>query len=227
MEVSVIIPARNEENYIIPTLESVSKNLQGIAGETIVVCDSCTDKTVELVKGYHDIKLFTIDARKPGVAKNTGATYAHGKYLIFLDADTLLSSSAVKDIVSCLRQEEAFGSLWVKPNPATVAARFIMLWKNLAFTTGMYPGTNGIIFCTRSLFDKVAGFDSSLYSREDGDFSSKASNAAPYRYIRSSHVITSMRRFQQKGYLSVITYWIQVYIKHMLGKKDGEYEVVR
>ena len=51
MKFSIIIPAHNAADHIRNALESVAEQTFEDY-ETIVVCDSCTDDTEEIAKGY-------------------------------------------------------------------------------------------------------------------------------------------------------------------------------
>ncbi|MFH1511687.1 MAG: glycosyltransferase [Candidatus Woesearchaeota archaeon] len=225
-QASIIIPACNEENYIQRTLESIYQNrVKEI--EVIVVLDSCTDKTNQVVGKFRQVKMLRVNARKPGVAKNTGAKHSTTKNLIFLDADTTISKNAIGDILRQLKKNR-FGSLKVKPHPNKAFARWLMYFKNLAFAFHLYPGSNGLIYCTRTLFDRLGGFDERLGRYEDGDFTHKAARIARYTFITSSFAKTSIRRFEKLGYFYVMTYWVRVWWRHLTGKRDGElYEIVR
>jgi len=69
--VSLVIPCRNEEKLIIPTLQGVPEFVDKI----YVIDDKSTDKTVELVKNYQDIRVQIILHEKnigPGAAIITG-----------------------------------------------------------------------------------------------------------------------------------------------------------
>lgn len=225
-QASVIIPACNEEKYIQKTLESVYSNtIKNI--EVIVVLDSCTDKTEQAAKKHKKTTLLHISARKPSVAKNAGARQATAENLIFLDADTTLSRHAIEDILLQLRKKR-FGSLKVKPYPDKAFARILMHLKNIAFAMHIYPGSNGLIYCTKTLFSRLGGFDKRLGRYEDGDFTRRAARVARYTFITSSFAQTSIRRFEKLGYFHVMTYWVKVWWKHLLGERDGElYEIVR
>jgi glycosyltransferase involved in cell wall biosynthesis len=224
---TVIIPARNEERYLGRTLESVKNNvIRGIV-EIIVVCDSCNDKTADVAKRFSGVKIYSVRARKPSVARNEGAKHATSDNYIFLDADTTISRRALVDILDELRRNRV-GTLKVKPYPAKCFAKVLMFFKNLGFAMHLYPGSNGLIFCTKKVFNEAGGFDESLSRYEDGVFMHSALKYARYSFIRSSFAETSIRRFEVKGYFRVMFYWIKVWFKHLRGMgDDGEYEVVR
>lgn len=92
---SVIIPARNEEDSIARAVESLA--LQPETGEIIVVNDQSTDRTPsilnDLAAHYPKLKIMnTCELPAGWVGKNfavaTGAAAAAGDWLLFTDADT-------------------------------------------------------------------------------------------------------------------------------------------
>src|SRR5579864_182200 len=92
-EVSIIIPARNEEASLGSCLESlVAQN--GVALEIIVVNDHSTDRTREIANSFPNVKVMDAPPLPPGwTGKNnaamTGAAQATGEWLLFTDADTV------------------------------------------------------------------------------------------------------------------------------------------
>lgn len=94
MKLSVIIPAYNESERIIPTLESIQKYLQkqNYESEVIVVANGCTDDTVDVVKRFtgkiDNLTVMDIDAKGgKGWAVKKGMEHATGDVAVFMDAD--------------------------------------------------------------------------------------------------------------------------------------------
>lgn len=95
MELSVVIPAYNEEKRLPTTLEKVCQFLnessyQGI--EVIVVDDGSSDNTAgvvnEMAKECEFVKLIKLPGnRGKGYAVNQGVLEAKGDYVLFMDAD--------------------------------------------------------------------------------------------------------------------------------------------
>ena len=56
MKVSLIIPAYNEEKYIIGCLDSITKQ-KIMPDEVIVVNNNCSDSTLSIVKRYSFVKI--------------------------------------------------------------------------------------------------------------------------------------------------------------------------
>lgn len=86
MNITVIIPAYNEEAYIGHCLQSLRH--QSVKAEEILVIDNnSTDKTVEIAKGFPEVTV--ISEKKQGMiyARNCGFNHAKGDVIARCDAD--------------------------------------------------------------------------------------------------------------------------------------------
>jgi cellulose synthase/poly-beta-1,6-N-acetylglucosamine synthase-like glycosyltransferase len=100
-EVSVVIPAYNEEASIVQTLASLCYNITPRSVEIIVVNNNSKDKTEELVKacGVTCI-LQTIQGITP--SRNAGLAKAKGKFILNADADTIYPKTWIERMVKPL-----------------------------------------------------------------------------------------------------------------------------
>src|SRR6185437_15681894 len=99
MELTVIVPARNEEASLGECLQSLVSQSEdifelGLDWELIVVDDHSMDRTAEIARGFSGVTVMKADALQPGwTGKNnavwTAARKARGKWLLFTDADTI------------------------------------------------------------------------------------------------------------------------------------------
>jgi glycosyltransferase involved in cell wall biosynthesis len=99
IELTVIVPARNEEACIAACLESLVSQSEevfelGKDWELIVVDDHSTDRTAEIARGFAGVTVLEapkLEAGWTGKANAiwTAARRARGKWLLFTDADTL------------------------------------------------------------------------------------------------------------------------------------------
>jgi len=94
-ELSVVIPAYNEERRLIPTVKAICRHLkkQNYTSEVIVVNDGSIDTTssvIEKLKTDSDIPMRDIHFKKnrgKGAAVNAGIATAKGRFILFTDAD--------------------------------------------------------------------------------------------------------------------------------------------
>lgn len=89
IEVSVVIPAKNEGETIAKCLAAVMNQEPARAIEIIVIDSGSTDNTVDIVRRTQGVKLVQIKSEDFGHGKtrNLGAQKAAGEFIVFLNAD--------------------------------------------------------------------------------------------------------------------------------------------
>ena len=133
--ISVLIPARNEEENIKRCLLSLTKqDYKNI--EIIVLNDNSTDNTgkivAELSKKDSRIKLYNGKKLKKGwMGKNYAcyqlAGYAKGDYLLFTDADTIHFPDSISSALACLLNYKLGAlSVFAKQIMVTIHERMIV-----------------------------------------------------------------------------------------------------
>lgn len=97
MDVSVIIVNYNTLHVLRPCIDSIMENTRDVSFEIIVVDNGSTNDSIEeLTK---DKRILFIPAGENlgfGKANNKGLERAKGKYIFFLNSDTLLRNNAIK-----------------------------------------------------------------------------------------------------------------------------------
>ena len=111
MQLSIIIPIHNLEQYIGKCLQSIIRQrYDKFQYEIIAVLDSCTDRSEDVVTtaledcGIAHTILHT-NYRSAGLARNAGLEIARGKYIYFVDGDDYLI-----DLLALKRMTEAIES---------------------------------------------------------------------------------------------------------------------
>lgn len=99
IELTVIVPARNEEDCIGACLQSLVAQSEdvfelGRDWELMVVDDGSTDRTAEIARGFPGVTVMQADKLQPGWTGKanaiwTAARKARGRWLLFTDADTI------------------------------------------------------------------------------------------------------------------------------------------
>ena len=111
-EVTVIVPARNEEASLGTCLESLVGQ-SGLGFEIVIVDDNSTDRTREIAQSFSNVKVVAAPPLPAGwTGKNhalvSGAKHAHGQWLLFTDADTVhLPGSLARSLAEAKRHGAA------------------------------------------------------------------------------------------------------------------------
>lgn len=162
-EISVVIPAYNEEESIVGTLASLCHNKVGLPIEIIVVNNNSADDTEKLVRLCG---VTCINETKQGItnARNAGLKSAKGKYVLNADADTIYPEDWIELMVKPLRENDKVAITYGKFAliPTTGTSRFVyFIYEHLAQVSRAYNA----VFKEESV--NVYGFNSG-FRREQG-----------------------------------------------------------
>lgn len=111
--VSVIVPVYNAGPWLVPAIQSVlGQESPGTKIELIVVDNGSNDGSLEDLKLFEifdrpAIKLLTAPQRGAGSARNAGLEAASGDFVMFLDADDLLTTNAVAQLHAAILRTDA------------------------------------------------------------------------------------------------------------------------
>lgn len=123
LQYSIVIPAYNEGDRIMPTLDRVLRHIEteGWDAEVIVVNDGSTDKTAEVVRGWmkksRRIQLLENPGnRGKGYSVRHGMLKANGEVLLFTDADLSAPIEEANKLFQAIAQgaSVAIGSRWLR-----------------------------------------------------------------------------------------------------------------
>ncbi|MGA9031477.1 MAG: glycosyltransferase family 2 protein [Sulfuricaulis sp.] len=101
-DVSIIIPAKNEFASLCLLLPALRKNHPG--AEIIVVSDGSTDDTEKVCVTHNVVLLKHPYSMGNGAAVKSGARAAHGKILVFMDADGQHNPEDIPRLLSKLQE---------------------------------------------------------------------------------------------------------------------------
>ena len=189
-KVSILIPCYNSERFIAETLDScLAQTYHNI--EVIVVDDGSTDHSLEFAKDYEnkDRRVKIIYQKNAGAcrARNNALEHSVGDYVMFLDADNVISVNKVESQLTRLIQvrdemavatcawdrfyntlsEAIFPQLTVYRDYETGFDMLLDLWNNSEmFETACY-------LLSRSLAVKAGKWEESLRKNQDGEYFSR------------------------------------------------------
>ena len=189
---SIIILNRNNMKVIFRCVESLLAFSGAYNPEIIVVDNDSTDGSYEkLIETYGDkIKVIKNDRNGCSCGRNLGVRHATGEMLLFLDSDQWVIGDHYLDAALDLLQENShvgavgWAAGWF--NPDDVAGPIADYLPNRGITSPLllsrtdiaYLGSGGLLM-TKSLFEKIEGFDE-FYDPtcfEDTDLSLKIRHA--------------------------------------------------
>ena len=110
-QISIVVPAYNEEQLITHTLAGLQSYLETRAEsyEIVLVDDGSRDRTVACVQDWHqrsqaDIQLLLNEGNKgKGFSVRRGVLASRGEYILFIDADLPYELHAIDDFLDALR----------------------------------------------------------------------------------------------------------------------------
>jgi len=223
-KISVIIPAYNESEFI-KTVVAKYKSEQYSPLEIIVV-DNSTDggKTSESAKGCADKVLSFPGPIGVSRARNEGAKIATGEIFLFSDADSCLSKNGLKKI-SEIVGSNTIGTPLGGPDKRSIRGSALFFIKNWAHRLKIYKGViDGVFFCHKQVFLKTNGFDEAQKVGEFRDFIERAEKlGAEYKLLTKCKAVTSLRRYEKKGYLRTFFFWL-IWMVLFIFKKDEKFK---
>ena len=109
LDVTVVLPAYNEAGHILQEIERISTALEAspYSYEILVVDDGSTDGTSDLVRGAEGVRLMRLkNNRGSGTARRLGTQAAHGRTVVWTDADMTYPNERIPELVAYLDENE-------------------------------------------------------------------------------------------------------------------------
>ena len=175
-ELSIVIPAYNEEALLPATLESLKQALKpaGIRHE-IIVCDNNSSDSTAATALSHGARVVFEPHNQISRARNTGARSTLGDWLLFIDADTRISPPLARcmlDAMRSLRTGAGGAPVCFDSNHLDLAPHlFLTLWNSVSRIGKLAAGS--FVFCRKQAWEECGGFDESYYAGEEIFFSHK------------------------------------------------------
>ena len=101
IKITVVVPVYNLGLYLLPSIESLSnQTLNNDEFEVLFVNDGSTDDSTSIIQKYAkcNYRIINQENGRIGAALNNGIRSATGEYVLFLDGDDALSSTALATI---------------------------------------------------------------------------------------------------------------------------------
>lgn len=192
MDVSIIIVNYNTYDLTLDCINSIKEKTNNIKYEIIVVDNNSPNRIIENLK-LENVRL-VLNSKNGGFgyANNIGNKYAKGKYLFFLNSDTILMNNAIFELFEFMEKKSNVGicggNLYTLEHKPTISfERFkpslintvdnylgdflkkMFFKENLFFLNKSNPERiNGYIsganfFIRKNIFDSLKGFDEDFF----------------------------------------------------------------
>ncbi len=176
---SIILLCYNKMELTFQCLRSLLREVDLSTTEIIVVNNASTDETARLLSHFEGyIRLVNIKVNSGSVGgNNEGARHARGKYLVFLNNDTVVLPGWLEPLVETAEGDPrtgAVGSMFIYPDGRLQEAGAIVWKSGEAFHYGWgkspedrrFNFAREVDYCTsasllvrKNLFDRLGGFD--------------------------------------------------------------------
>jgi glycosyltransferase involved in cell wall biosynthesis len=176
-KVSVIIPAYNASQFIVPAIESVL-NQTSTDYELVFVDDGSIDDTAAIVMSYGE-RIKYVYQKNQGLssARNVGIEKAEGEYLAFLDADDYWDRRKLSYQVVVLDRSPSVGVVYtalkvVNKDGCEIGERRCSIRGQIFFsllTENCVVGSCSSSLIRRECFDTAGTFDETFSASEDWD----------------------------------------------------------
>ena len=214
---SIVIPALNEAERIVPALQALAGlRLHGV--DVTVVDGGSSDGTAQCAADGAD----RVIAAPRGRARqmNAGAAAATGDVLLFLHADTTLPAGALPAISAALARGAHWGRFDARIEGRSALFPLIATLMNARSRRSGIATGDQAIFVRRTLFDQVGGFpDQALM--EDIELSHRLRRHGPPACLRE-RVVTSGRRWERHGVWRTIWLMWRLRLRYWLGTPADE-----
>jgi glycosyltransferase involved in cell wall biosynthesis len=244
MQLSFVVPAYNEEDYLPACLKSILAQTEelGDAVEIIVVNNASTDRTRDVALEFPGVRV--VDETRKGLtfARQAGFAASTGELIANVDSDSRLTPGWVEKVLKDFAADPRLVSLsgpfiYYDLSPkqrASVQVFYIIAFSVYALNRyvlragSMVQGGNFVL--RRDALEKIGGFDTTIaFYGEDTDIARRMNQVGRVKYTSSLKMYSSARRLKHEGMLRIAGRYALNYFWTTFRKKPftAEYSDIR
>lgn len=213
-KITIVVPCKNEENYIHYLLDSLRQ--QDIGDTRIIIADCSTDNTRQVIRDNSTgLNVDIIDGGPVSIAKNNGAKLATTPYILFIDADVrFFKNTVIHDAVDVIESKKLdLIGLKIKcydKDPRSKIGFIIFNTINHALKYFSPFAVGAFMLTRKDKFEEYGGFPENFSTSEDY-FLSRKYSPKKFRIIRH-HFGQDSRRFKKMGYMGMAKYLVKNFV---------------
>ncbi|MBI4239555.1 glycosyltransferase [Candidatus Uhrbacteria bacterium] len=249
-QISVIIPAYNEERFITDALDALEcQTFPRNEFEVIVVDNASTDSTALLARQHGADKIICESKKGTNQARQTGLNASRGRIVAFLDADCVPPPGWLDRIYEKLTEKKTTKSIATalgvkKQKRVAIAGAYVfysemtnslyimqeiyrwIVMPTLGSVMGKLFQRGGVViggnFATlKKNFKKIGGIDTTFeFFGDDASIARRFGELGYVEYDPRLYVMTSDRRFKREGLMKTNWEYAKNYFKVMLETKS-------
>ena len=218
MKISFVIPAFNEEDRVVPCLQSVMRALASGAydAEVILVNNASTDQTRERAATIAGVRVIDEPCKGLVRARDTGFRASDGQLIANIDADTILPPGWIETVLDEFRRDGRLAALsgpLIYLDLPVVTRGFIRVFYGLAYAAhlvmqcvfhvgAMIQGGNFVV--RRSALEAIGGYNTAIdFYGEDTDIARRLSKKGRVKWTFRLPIYSSGRRLMEEGIVRV------------------------
>lgn len=220
---TIVIPCKNEENYIYNLLSDLAR--QSIGQTRIIIADASTDNTRQVIQKtnkYLRLNIEIIEGGPVSIAKNNGAELVETPYILFIDSDVrFFSNHVIRDtLYEIIVKDYDLIGLKGKCYDGNIITQLGFVLFNVVnkIMSRWIPFAVGAYFLTRTeKFRELGGFPAKYTTSEDFILSRMYD---PKKFKIANHYFgQDSRRMKKMGYFGMAKYLI----KNFINRNNEEY----
>ncbi len=225
MQISFVIPARNEEEGIGRTIEYILKQPAELVKEIIIADNGSSDRTREIAAAYPKTKVIVETTPGTNIAREAGRKIATGDIIAFIDADNWLAADWSETAIRHLSKPGVVGvsgpyayhdqhglgkfitfyGFLVYAYPAYFLVHYILRIGSVVF--------GGNVAARREALEKIGGLDVSYkFFGDDVKIGKQLRKIGKVIFAPGLLVYSSSRRFRKHGYVRTISRYVMNFI---------------
>jgi rhamnosyltransferase len=129
IDISIVIPACNEEENISNCLEAIFAQETDCHFEVLVIDSGSTDSTLLQVKRFSRVKIMQIKPEEFGHGKtrNLGARSSTGDYIVFLNADAIPANNQwLECLIEVIKSDDSLAGVFSRHLPRPDAHQYVV-----------------------------------------------------------------------------------------------------
>lgn len=227
---SIIIITLNEEKKIGKLLKNLKQ--QTFQNFEVIIVDSNSSDQTRLIaaqnsQGFQEYRFHKMNKRGASLGRNTGAKLAKYEKILFLDADVLLPTNFLTNILLQTKQKKlAVASAYIKLSKQNWIHNIGYQATNLGlFITQFFSPTavGACILSTKTIHQKINGFNENIYLCEDCDYVKRASQISRFRILPMFFFFDN-RRLELEGDFSAFWKYFRANATRFLFRKELQKE---